>query len=750
MPSGTETPVSSETSLSLNASNHATSPTSSTRSEMCKVEDSAKETGRFLQKNLQCEDNNSADEPQPSGSVLNNKSTNSVLCLAQSCTVEVTKVCTADKLCGASCSSMEHIKNKEDEDNLLSDDDLNSSASEDDFGDDQDEFYEGFEDSLQDTLMTEETVKTLSSRTEDITSVPLSDKAVHMKRKSEGTPDSTDYFPGKKHCRTTDGSSNSTTLSNGADISQDSGILEAEMENEEAPVSSAPEKRTTLMKKRLTTRVNPPAELPTWLATFQTWSNAERLLAIDQLIETCEPVQVRHMMEVIEPQFQRDFISLLPKELALYVLSFLEPKDLLRAAQTCRYWRILAEDNLLWREKCREDGIEDVREVLGKRRARSSSTTNQFPPSILATNGIVSPSPWKAAYMRQHHIEMNWRCQPLRCPKVLRGHDDHVITCLQFSANKIVSGSDDNTLKVWNATTGRCMRTLMGHTGGVWSSQMSGNIIISGSTDRTLKVWNADTGTCTHTLYGHTSTVRCMHLHQNKVVSGSRDATLRVWDIDSGECLHVLVGHCAAVRCVQYNGKLVVSGAYDYLVKVWNPEREECLHTLQGHSNRVYSLQFDGLHVVSGSLDTHIRVWDVETGACKHLLKGHQSLTSGMELRNNILVSGNADSTVKVWDIITGKCLHTLAGDNKHQSAVTCLQFNSKFVITSSDDGTVKLWDLKTGDFIRNLVSLDSGGSGGVVWRIRASPTRLVCAVGSRNGTEETKLLVLDFDVEVK
>lgn len=88
-----------------------------------------------------------------------------------------------------------------------------------------------------------------------------------------------------------------------------------------------------------------------------------------------------------------------------------------------------------------------------------------------------------------------------------------------------------------------------------------------------------------------------------------------------------------------------------------------------------------------------------------------------------------------------------LSGSNKHQSAVTCLQFNKKFVITSSDDGTVKIWDLKTGDFLRNLVSLDSGGSGGVVWRVRCSNTKLVCAVGSRNGTEETKLLVFDFDV---
>jgi len=95
-------------------------------------------------------------------------------------------------------------------------------------------------------------------------------------------------------------------------------------------------------------------------------------------------------------------------------------------------------------------------------------------------------------------------------------------------------------------------------------------------------------------------------------------------------------------------------------------------------------------------------------------------------------------------------CISLFSGSNKHQSAVTCLQFNKKFVITSSDDGTVKIWDLKSGEFLRNLVKLESGGSGGVVWRVRCSNTKLVCAVGSRNGTEETKLLVLDFDVEEK
>lgn len=48
-------------------------------------------------------------------------------------------------------------------------------------------------------------------------------------------------------------------------------------------------------------------------------------------------------------------------------------------------------------------------------------------------------------------------------------------------------------------------------------------------------------------------------------------------------------------------------------------------------------------------------------------------------------------------------------------------------MITSSDDGTVKLWDVKTGEFIRNLVALESGGSGGVVWRIRYDSIHCCC-----------------------
>lgn len=199
--------------------------------------------------------------------------------------------------------------------------------------------------------------------------------------------------------------------------------------------------------------------------------------------------------------------------------------------------------NRLWKQKCKQARIEE--EPLNpvkcvRRRSNGSQQVNQTTKAL--------NSPFKKLFMTKQRIYWNWRMGPLRPSKVLKGHDDHVITCLQFCGSRIVSGSDDGTLKVWSALSGKCLRTLVGHTGGVWSSQLSGNVIVSGSTDRTLKVWNADTGQCMHTLYGHSSTVRCMDMHDNTVVSGSRDGTLRVWDTSSGNCLHVLVGHLAAVR----------------------------------------------------------------------------------------------------------------------------------------------------------------------------------------------------------
>lgn len=222
-----------------------------------------------------------------------------------------------------------------------------------------------------------------------------------------------------------------------------------------------------------------PKDLKDWLTTFHAWTNTERQAALEALVmsEICDIQQLRFLLALIEPQLQRDFISLLPKELSLYVLSFLDPKDLLRAAQTCRYWRILCEDNLLWREKCKEEGLLEDQETIAdlfrkriKRRktvavsSRGQNHSNNSSGSSCSSLHSQSqsvvipfiPSEYKLGYLRQKSIEFNWRYgrfpsdvdassyPPSTAPLGrkgrylkeilhLKGHDDHVITCLQFN-----------------------------------------------------------------------------------------------------------------------------------------------------------------------------------------------------------------------------------------------------------------------------------------------------------------------------
>ncbi|KAK0533092.1 hypothetical protein OC834_002367 [Tilletia horrida] len=93
----------------------------------------------------------------------------------------------------------------------------------------------------------------------------------------------------------------------------------------------------------------------------------------------------------------------------------------------------------------------------------------------------------------------------------------------------LVSGSLDNTIKLWDVRTGRCLRTFFGHVQGVWSLDADKLRIISASLDRTIKIWDRETGFCQNTLVGHRGAVTCVALGDDKIVSGSDDNDVRVW-----------------------------------------------------------------------------------------------------------------------------------------------------------------------------------------------------------------------------
>ena len=128
-----------------------------------------------------------------------------------------------------------------------------------------------------------------------------------------------------------------------------------------------------------------------------------------------------------------------------------------------------------------------------------------------------------------------------RC-SIYDGHSGSV-TAAGFSPDgtRIVSGSDDNTLKLWDAHSGTCLMTLSGHSGSVTAAGFSpdGTRIVSGSEDNTLKLWDAHSGTCLMTLSGHSDWVYAAGFSPDgtRIVSGSFDNTLRLWDAHSGTCL---------------------------------------------------------------------------------------------------------------------------------------------------------------------------------------------------------------------
>lgn len=366
---------------------------------------------------------------------------------------------------------------------------------------------------------------------------------------------------------------------------------------------------------------------------------------------------------------------------------------------------------------------------------------------------------YKSLYRRHYAIRKNWMRTDVKPGHIaFRAHDRHVVTCLQFDDDKILTGSDDAKIHVYDTKTGAIRAVLSGHEGGVWALEYHGNTLVSGSTDRTVRVWDIAKAKCTQIFHGHTSTVRCLQIlmptevgkgsdgrpimmpEEPLVITGSRDSNLRVWKLpkptdpvylhgsaqsEDRECpyfVRVLSGHRLSVRSIAAHGDTLVSGSYDCTVRVWKISTGEMVHRLEGHTFKVYSVVLDveRNRCISGSMDNLVKIWSLETGTLLYNLEGHTSLVGLLDLKGGRLVSAAADSTLRIWDPEDGLCKSTLSA---HTGAITCFQHDGHKVISGSDR-TLKLWDVRTGECVRDLLRDLSG-----VWQVRFDERRCVAAV---------------------
>lgn len=275
---------------------------------------------------------------------------------------------------------------------------------------------------------------------------------------------------------------------------------------------------------------------------------------------------LRTIHSVLTPTLARDFVGMLPPELASYILEFLPPAALFAAAKVSRSWRNLIDsDPVIWISLLKRTGTwfgggseESFFRKVEHYRLR-------YPPHRLSSPLLPMSHPYKLLFKSRRTVQSRWTH---KTPKRLTfaAHGASVVTCLLFSRQRIISASDDHSIHIYNPKTGGQLRMLEGHAGGVWALAVCSrrirpvhptrdddppryhDVLVSGSTDRTVRIWDLSTGRNTHVFGGHTSTVRCLAIvrptliekddgsggferwpKRTLIVTGSRDHSLRVW-----------------------------------------------------------------------------------------------------------------------------------------------------------------------------------------------------------------------------
>jgi WD40 repeat protein/serine/threonine protein kinase/class 3 adenylate cyclase/tetratricopeptide (TPR) repeat protein len=319
-------------------------------------------------------------------------------------------------------------------------------------------------------------------------------------------------------------------------------------------------------------------------------------------------------------------------------------------------------------------------------RSLSLNPTNQAAATRLAT--LLAYRSWELCVCKLQHAGM--------------------VSCADFSPDGklIVTGSWDNTARVWDAQTGQPLTQTLKHADVVTSAKFSpdGNRIVTASTDGTVRVWDVQTGQPLTEPLTHPGPVYSAQFSPNGkwIVTASFDRTARVWDVQTGQPLTEPLKHSGEVYSAQFspNGKRIVTASKDGTARVWDAESGHPLTDPLKHNGMVISAQFspDGRWIATASMDNTARVWDVQTGQplTEPLKHGGEVYSAQFSPNGKWIVTASEDRTARVWDAESG---HPLTDPLKHNGMVISAQFSpdGKSIVTVSDDGIARVWDAQSG-----------------------------------------------------
>ncbi|ETO05854.1 hypothetical protein RFI_31543 [Reticulomyxa filosa] len=288
----------------------------------------------------------------------------------------------------------------------------------------------------------------------------------------------------------------------------------------------------------------------------------------------------------------------------------------------------------------------------------------------------------------------------------------------------ICSGSNDNTVRVWDVKNNKQIQSFNGHSNSVYDVKFSPYhycnnnrryVICSSSLDKTICFWDIKDNQQLKLLNDHTQWVGGIEFSPfnggRYLCSGSADTTIRLWDVETYKSLHVFNGHTNNVWCVDIsplqsnndksnsigviggNGYTICSGSYDHTIRIWDIETTKQLILLNGHKNTVSGVKYGpnelGNTILSGSYDSSVRLWDIRSGEQIQMFNGRKDWICAIEylpfVVKNMKIGCNAnvicfgeDNTIRFWDIRSNKNeIYVIKGNHKEDNGIRCLKFMS-------------------------------------------------------------------------
>jgi YD repeat-containing protein len=278
--------------------------------------------------------------------------------------------------------------------------------------------------------------------------------------------------------------------------------------------------------------------------------------------------------------------------------------------------------------------------------------------------------------------------------------------CLDFSSDGqfILSGSFDQTMKLWETSTGKEIRSFQ------QNSELSfvafspdEQLALSGSNSKnnsTMKLWNVSTGQKIHTFYSGEVYSATFSPDGQFILSGGK-RTMKLWKVSTKQEIRTFSGHSQIVVAVRFSpdGQYALSGSYDHTIKLWRVSTGQEIRQFKGHPQNipgggsVSSVAFspDGQFVLSGGYDHKVKLWRVSTGQEIRTFSGHSHAVYSVALSpdGQFALSGS-HGMVKLWRVSTGQEIHTF----KHLDGfpVLSVAFSPDGQFALSADKTMKLW----------------------------------------------------------